>query len=242
MFYKKYIDITNDKQMFNFLKNHFTYWTINSWNRLESIANNVKLYNIGLSGDWCVALSLLEADEYETINYLIHEWERANPGYYVEFNGRNCGYLVLTHNGRTTHILPDEITESVDYEEYKRYCREYYGSVKANRSELIKYTKVVQSFDRLCDDLRDFCDKLSNMCFEVVEMQLAVEEFNDSYASDLEFLEFQYLRCDDHGIVDISEISAMKSLVEAFMRVASRQKEGYDLEVLAEGKIRLKKM
>ena len=32
MFYKTGVDITNDKQMFNFLKDHFTYPTMNSWN------------------------------------------------------------------------------------------------------------------------------------------------------------------------------------------------------------------
>ena len=45
-FYKTGIDITNDKQMFNFLKNHFEYWTMNSWNRLSSVANKVKLYDL----------------------------------------------------------------------------------------------------------------------------------------------------------------------------------------------------
>ena len=50
MFYKTGVDITNDKQMFNFLKNHFEYYTCNSWNGLRSVANNVKLYNLDLSG------------------------------------------------------------------------------------------------------------------------------------------------------------------------------------------------
>lgn len=242
MFYKTGIDITNDKQMFNFLKEHFEYWTMNSWNRISSVANNVKLYNLGLSGDWGVALSLLEAGEYETINELIGDWEREHPGYEVAFNGRNGGYLVLTYGSWHRHVLPDEIIDSEDYEEYKTYCRDYLGSVKLNRQTLVYYTKLVQSFDKLCDELRDFCNELSKQSFEIVEMQRAVEEFNNDYSDDLEFLEFQYLKCDEQGVVDISEICQLECLKEAFYRIASRKAEGYTFEYLPDWRIRYKKM
>ena len=43
MFYKTGVDITNDRQMFEFLKGHFEYHTMSSWNRLYSIANDVKM-------------------------------------------------------------------------------------------------------------------------------------------------------------------------------------------------------
>ena len=162
MFYKKGIDITNDKQMFNFLKNHFEYYTMNSWNRLTSIANNVKLYNLDLSGDWSVVYDLLDGGEYYTINYLIRKWEKEHDNRYrVFFNGRSNGYLVLAEAKSNFSILPTEITESVDYEEYKRFCREFCGSVKNNRNDLIYYTKLIQDFDRLCDKIKDFCDRLS---------------------------------------------------------------------------------
>ena len=241
MFYKKYVDITNDKQMFNFLKNHTEYWTMNSWNGLASIANNVKLYNLNLSGDWGVALSLLEAGEYDTLSWLVHDWEEANRGYEVTFNGRSGGYLVLTSRGSNEHVLPQAICDCDTYEEYKEYCKEYYGSVKANRWELVDYTKLVQSFDRLCDQLRDFCDELSKQSFEIVEMQKAVEEFNDCYISDLEYLDFQCLKMDADGCVDISEILRLESLTEAFLRIARRADEGYGFEWLEDRRIRLKK-
>ena len=48
-FYKTGIDITNAKQMWNLLKNHYTYYTMNSWNRLDSVANCVKIYKLGLT-------------------------------------------------------------------------------------------------------------------------------------------------------------------------------------------------
>ena len=240
MFYKTGVDITNDKQMFNFLKNHFEYYTCNSWNGLRSIANNVKLYKLNLTGDWCVALSLLEADDYDNIRIMLHDWELDHPGYDVSFNGRSGGYLVLGNKGNVRHVLPEEITDSVDYEDYKQYCRDYLGTVKANRRVLVDYTKLVQDFDRLCDELRDYCDRLSHMSFEIVEMQNAVDEFNDKYYEDLEYLGFQELECDEQGIVDLSEIVQLDSLTEAFVRIANRSKEGYKLEWLPDNRIHLK--
>lgn len=229
MFYKTGIDITNDKQMFNFLKNHFEYYTMNSWNCLKSIANKVKLYTLGLSGDWAVALSLLETGGYDEISYMIQEWQRDHNGFEVYFNGRSGGYLILKEDDQSGHMLPDYITESVDYEEYKRYCKEFFGAVRDNRDELVFYTKVVQDFDKLCDRIRDYCDELSNIKFETIEMEKAVYEFNDLYADDLDLLGFAPLTCDENGVVDIAEIMALQCLVQAFWRVADRKKQGYTL-------------
>lgn len=242
MFYQRGIDITNDKQMFNFLKNHFEYWTMNPWNRATSIANNVKLYNLGLTGDWSVALSLLEACEYDEISWMIHEWERENSGYEVTFNGRCGGYLVLIDKSTNGNVLSHTVRDCNTYEDYKAYCKEEYGSVKAYRDELVYLTKLVQSFDKLCDKLRDYCNELSKQSFEIVEMQRAVEDFNNDYGDDLEYLEFQYLRCDEQGIVDISEICCLECLKEAFYRIASRKEEGYTFEHLPEWRVRYKKM
>lgn len=239
MFYKTGVDITNDKQMFNFLRDHFMYYTANSWNGLKSIANNVKVYNLNLSGDWCVALSILEAEDYDTVNMTIMDWEYEHPGYSVGFNGRSGGYLVLTDKGSCRCVLPEDIIGRVDYEDYKEYCREYYGSVKANRNMLVAYTKLVQDFDRLCDTLRNYCDELSTQVFEVAEMQKAVEQFNEDYYADLDFLDFSELRCESDGTVYIGEIFKLQSLAEAFLRLASRENYGYKLEFIDDLKVRL---
>ena len=230
MFYKKGIDITNDKQMFNFLKNHFTYATLGSWNRLYSIANNVKLYNLGLSGDWCNALSLLEAGEYENINWMIQDWCREHPGYEVYFNGRSSGYLVLKDKEYNGHMLPESILDSDTYEDYKAYCREHCGSVKENRYELRQYTKLIQDFDKLCDELRNYCDELSRLSFEVVAMERSVDLFNDKYEDDLELLGFEKLVCDKEGKVNVSEITTFGCLFEAFWRIADRSDLGYKIK------------
>lgn len=230
MFYKKGIDITNDKQMFEFLAGHFTYPTLNYHNYQYSIANKVKLYELNLSGDWYTALSLLENGEYETLGIMIRDWEIEHPGYGVYFNGRSDGYLVLKEESFNGNILPDIITDSENYEEYKHGCREDYGSVKAGRDDLVFYTNLVRDFDRLCDELRDYCDKLSQLKFEVIEMEKSVERFNTEYEDDLDLLGFKQLHCDEDGKVDISEICTIKSLAEAFFRVADRSNSGYQIK------------
>jgi hypothetical protein len=233
MFYKTGVDVTNDKQMFNFLKEHPTYYVANPNNIVESIAHDVKLYKLGLSGDWGIAYALLANGEYETLNWMIQQWCDAHPGFEVYFNGRSGGHLVLASaSDHANSVLVDDIVYCNDYEEYKEYCKECYGSVKANRSDLVFYTKLVQDFDKLCDRLRDYCDELSNQKFEVVAMEIAVADFNSIYYDDLEVMEFDYLRCDDEGIVDLSEIIMLKSLTEAFLRFA--QQDGYNIEWLTE--------
>lgn len=229
MFYIKGIDITNDKQMFNFLKDHFQYYTMNSWNRSKSIAHNVKIYNLGLSGDYWTALTFLQDDDYFVVNLMIEDWEVEHRGYKVGFNGRSGGYLVLYSDNNCRCILPDDIDECEDYEEYKRYCREYYGSVKANRRDLVETVKLVQDFDRLCDEIRDYVDELSNRNFLIEAMKESVERFNEQYAEDLEYLEFEPLTV-ELDKVDISEISQVVSLYEAFLRVASKRDLGYRVE------------
>ena len=63
LFQKAGVDICNPKSMFEFINNHFTYYTLNSWNGLQSIANNMKLYNLGLEGDWTTVLDYLYDEE-----------------------------------------------------------------------------------------------------------------------------------------------------------------------------------
>jgi hypothetical protein len=160
---------------------------------------------------------------------MIEDWEAEHRGYKVGFNGRSGGYLVLYRDNNCCCILPDDIDECEDYEEYKRYCREYYGSVKANRRDLVETVKLVQDFDRLCDQLRDYVDELSNRNFLIEAMKESVERFNEQYADDLEYLEFEPLAV-ELDKVDISEISQVVSLYEAFLRVAGKRDLGYRVE------------
>lgn len=229
MFYVKGIDITNDKQMFNFLKKHYQYYTLNSWNGLKSIANNVKVYNLKLSGNCYNALTFLQDDNYDNLNSMIEDWEYEHRGYKVGFNGRSGGYLVLYNAIDNGCVLPDDIEECVDYEEYKRFCKEYCGSVKANRPELVEFVRLVQDFDKLCDQLRDYVDHLSTQDFAARALERTVDLFNENYYDDLAYLGYSELVV-ENGKVDISEIRQLDCLYEAFCRMANKKDVGYKLE------------
>lgn len=241
MFYTKGVDITKDKSMFNFIAGHPTYYTMNSWNRTRSIAHNVKLYNLGLEGDWAVALAHLESGEYDTINWMIQEWEREHPGYTVGFNGRSGGYLVLYNRAGSCSVIPDTLDYET-YEDYKADMRDYYGSVKANRDELIEFVRLVQAFDRLCDEIREFVNDLSKLSYETGEMETIVETFNTAYALDLEYLGFKELEMTEAGEVDISEIYQLQCLAEAFQKLADRKDVGYRLTYDGGTKVKLEQI
>jgi hypothetical protein len=229
MFYLKGIDTTNDKQMFNFLKNHCHYYTMNSWNGLMSIANNVKIYNLKLSGNCWNALTFLQDDDYFTINMMIEDWEADHKGYKVGFNGRSGGYLVLYNANDNKTVLIDEVEYNDDYEGYKEMCREYFGSVKEARYKLVEMVKLVQDFDKLCDELRDYVNELSVKDFTQEALEEVVDRFNENYHDDLHLLGYKELEVKD-GKVFIGDICELDCLYEAFCRVANKKDVGYKLE------------
>lgn len=237
MFYVKGIDITNDKQMFNFLKDHYQYYTLNSWNGLKSIANNVKVYKLNLSGDCWNALTFLQDDDYLTVNMMIEDWEAEHRGYKVGFNGRSGGYLVLYNADDNKTVLIDEVEYNDNYEGYKEMCREYFGSVKAARYKLVEMVKLVQDFDRLCDQLREYVNELSTQDFAARALERTVDLFNEYYADDLTYLGYSELTVED-GKVDVSEIKQLDCLYETFCRMANKKDVGYKLEKCGDGYVK----
>ena len=223
MFYQKGIDITNAKQMWNFLHDHYQYYTMNSWNGIKSIANNVKVYNLKLSGNCYNALTFLQDDDYCTVNMMISEWEADHPNYRVGFNGRSGGYLVLYNDDNSKSILPCIIEDFDSYEDFKSWYR-----VKDYLYDLREYTKLVQDFDKLCDQLRDYVNELSTQDFAARALERTVDLFNENYYDDLAYLGYDELVVRD-GKVDISEIHQLSCLYEAFCRLANKKDVGYKL-------------
>lgn len=221
MFYKKGIDITNAKQMFEFLKSHYTYDTMNSWNGLKSIANNVKIYNLGLDGDHWNALRYLKDDNYFNINMMIEDWEAEHPNYTVGFNGRSGGYLVLYNKKGNGNVLPHVITDAEDYEAFKEDCTYYYGGVKYFLNELREYTKLVQDFDKLCDEIRNYVNELSLRSFTDDKIEVLLDDFAYEYETEMLSLGID---CPDVELSTDEEISVkidskmrnLKSLMDCF--------------------------
>ena len=110
--FRKEVNTENRQEMIKYLKEHFRYCTMNSWNQSTSYAHNMKIYNLGLSREQVDKLyALFETENaYDSINELIHEFgEMHNWEWQAGFNGRSCGYLVLYQGG-------------VKDSEYKSYC------------------------------------------------------------------------------------------------------------------------
>ena len=77
------------------------YYTMNSWNNSESLAYNLKVYNVIDEDLQDKVYEMLALDEfYDDINSLIREFNWFhNYEWQAGFNGRSGGYLVLYKGG-----------------------------------------------------------------------------------------------------------------------------------------------
>lgn len=149
------------EQKFQYLKNHFEYYIMNSWNRLESIANNVKIWQLGLSSEHIDKYFEISAVDdsaiYDELQFEIQNFETISKGLEVYFNGRSGGYLVLIPKfdtfKRWTHLY--DIYNLSDIEYYETYL-EYKKEENIDRIDIESAYYAVKAFDKLCDVLR--CD------------------------------------------------------------------------------------
>ena len=228
LFYKGAINKRSGKALFNFLNNHFTYYTMNSWNGLESIANKVKIYELGLEGDKWLALGLLQNDDYESLNRMIYNWEEEHPNYEVVFNGRSGGYLVLTNKNDNINVIPNWISDYDNYEDFKANVKDYYETIKNCLDDLNYYVELVQSFDKLCDEIREYVNELSLTDKEKLaedELQGIVDNFNYAYEQDLMNMQIEELEVskDDKGYyIDTNQLTKSNSLSDCFDRLLDK--------------------
>lgn len=89
--------------MIDYLKNHFRYNTMNSWNRSTSYARNIKIHRLGLdheTEDRCFEMLNIE-EAYVDFSDVLHEFGvRHDFKWQIGQNGRSGGYLVLYQGGR----------------------------------------------------------------------------------------------------------------------------------------------
>jgi NAD-specific glutamate dehydrogenase len=116
-------------------------------------------------------------------------------------------------------------------------CREYFGSVKAARYKLVEMVKLVQDFDKLCDQLREYVNELSTQDFAARALERTVDLFNEYYSDDLTYLGYSELTVED-GKVDVSEIKQLDCLYETFCRMANKKDVGYKLEKCGDGYVK----
>jgi hypothetical protein len=91
------------KAMREFLKNHFRYHTMNSWNNSTSYARKVKLDHVIDDHALCMkAYDFLEVREaFYGIDEIIADFARKHDySWQIGFNGRSSGFLVLYQGGK----------------------------------------------------------------------------------------------------------------------------------------------
>lgn len=92
------VDLRFRQKMTDYLRNHFRYYTANSWNLSTSYACNLKIHRLGLEPDIESRLfELLDVQAFfDMRDTILARFNRVH-GYrwQAAFNGRSGGYLVL---------------------------------------------------------------------------------------------------------------------------------------------------
>lgn len=170
-FFKK-VDKRSKQGMIDFLKEHLTYNTMNSWNRSTSYANNVKIYNLDLDEDIEEKLYKYVYEEVEIyeLDYILREMKESFArewGYYPGFNGRSGGYIVLYNT-----CLVDGKRETYPGRPFQTVLDDDYEDIIL--SELREEVELVQAFDKWVDELlQKIVDYLSTI--EIIEETYTTE-------------------------------------------------------------------
>lgn len=170
-FFKK-VDKRSKQGMIDFLNEHLTYDTMNSWNRSTSYANNVKIYNLGLDEDIEEKLYKYVDEEVEIyeLDYILREMKESFArewGYYPGFNGRSGGYIVLYNT-----CLVDGKRETYPGRPFPTVLDDNYEDIIL--SELREEVELVQAFDKWVDELlQKIVDYLSTI--EIIEETYTIE-------------------------------------------------------------------
>ena len=150
------------EQKYQYIKNHFQYDIMNSWNNLKSFANTVKVYNIGLTNEQQDKFfELMEIDPYylsDYINYYIQDFQKLTETE-IFFNGRSAGYIVIIPKcERNIHLLEfyhiDDILYFNTYKEFKEEQRQYSNYDQSYKYDIERVYYILKAFDKFCDILR----------------------------------------------------------------------------------------
>ena len=121
---------------------------MNSWNRSESLAYNLKVYNVVDEDLQDKVYEMMNVDSfYDEINWLIHDFDYDHDyEWQAGFNGRSGGYLVLYRGGKrqdgTTYSYPGK---SIELEDVPVKVR------KAFRQLAINIVKTVEDMAKNCE-------------------------------------------------------------------------------------------
>lgn len=167
-----------------FLKSHYRYNTMNSWNNSTSYAADVKVRNFVPDDLLDNAYLLLESEEvFEDINCLLDDFARRHDyQYQIGFNGRSNGYLVLYRGGRKLSEYKS-VCQSCGQKNFKtieesgdNICGNCGQAARINREMLRVYSMPGQSIDQ-GEDFEDWSkDDIDERVKLVKDFDATVEE------------------------------------------------------------------
>lgn len=165
MFYRKNLNLGHLKEAYNFLYYH-PKCSLPHTRENFTIANNVKVYNLGLNHAVADLLDTVYHDfDFDmTVEMYLSAFEAEHPGYQVSFEGRSNGYLMLTKKDDSdvsSSCLPFYVIDW-DYDMLKRSTKAAGENITDMSALIIPLAKTVRDFDRLCDDLRDALDRITS--------------------------------------------------------------------------------
>ncbi|MBW2992750.1 hypothetical protein KY345_06045 [Candidatus Woesearchaeota archaeon] len=214
-FYGK-VDIRKPKDMIEYLKGHFRYHTMNSWNRSTSYANNLKIHKVIPGELQDVAYEIMnQGDVYNEINALLsdfaveHEYE-----YQAGFNGRSGGYLVLIRGGYKMKRYFSDF--SPDAPDDKRDYSDYYGgwySHKEAKEMGTAYSSYKQVYTQPGKDI-DMCAEYEDWDVEELRNRVKLVREFDRLCNDVVNLFVEYCRRYEVKEEEIQVPKTVKVLVE----------------------------
>lgn len=190
MFYEK-IDLRSRKTIIVFLKTHFRYNTMNSWNQSTSYAHNVKLHTIPCIPD--NAYEMLQVSEaFDGCENIMNNFaKKYDYVYQISGNGRNGGYLVLIRGGYNTHRYFSKFTsDSPDDDEDYSDRTGWKTHVEAKEMG-IAYSSYKQIFTQPGKDIdmgEDFKDWDMNSLKNRAELIMEFDKACDEIVAD--FIDF----------------------------------------------------
>ena len=161
--FTKKVDMRSRKAMTDFLSRHFRYWTGNSWNRSSSYAQDLKIYNIGLTKEQEDRLfEILDVPGvYDPVSDLCEDFGRDhNWLWQAAFNGRSGGYLVL-YQGGTKPTEYRSFCTSCGQRNYKPATQDDCTCGRCRKQTRVNYsTPPIQIYSSMCgtDEDEDFSD------------------------------------------------------------------------------------
>lgn len=168
--FTKEVDLKNDEAVFKYLKKHPRYFLMNSWNRLQTFAQNIKIYNLGVDREISDKLfDLLDVDSPD-VKFIFEDniefFNEENPGYTIYTNGRSGGYMILAPNENRSNFC--DMVDTVNNYDTLNDLKEDYDF-----EEFRTLAETVMNFDRACDNIIQAVVSLAENC-EIVEEEYMV--------------------------------------------------------------------